>query len=66
MAQSVNFEVITTRRGDLFALSCSGRINYVGEDKISKKDFEREIMKYAIKQFKTYKANEIKIKITML
>ena len=66
MAQSVNFEVMTTRRGDLFTLSCSGRINYVGEDKISKKDFEREIMEYAIKQFKTYKANEIKIKITML
>ena len=66
MAQSVNFEAMTTRRGDLFTLSCSGRINYIGEDKISKKDFEREIMKYAIKQFKTYQANEIKIKITML
>ena len=63
MAQSVNFKAITTRRGDLFTLSCSGRINYVGEDKISKKDFEREVMRYALEQFKTYKESEIKIKI---
>ena len=66
MAQSVNFEAMTTRKGDLFTLACSGRINYVGEDKISKKDFEREIMKYAVEQFKTYKESEIKIKIKII
>lgn len=65
MAQSVNFEATTKRKGDKFTLCISGRITYAGEDKISKKDFEEEIMRRALEEFKTYKANEIKVKIVV-